>query len=118
VAFLEPAHHPNPFQMIEAIDFKGAGPNVPGSGDEENLAQSDNTNAQMAVSGPEPDVEPEADARGKVARKAAPVARALPAAPVQPAGKPNFFQRLFGPRPAQPPPAAQPVRRATPPPRR
>jgi penicillin-binding protein 2 len=118
VAWLEPAHHPNPFGMIEAIDFKGAGPNVPG-GDEENLDQAgaNNTTTQMAAGGAEPDVEPEADARGKVAKKAAPVARAVPAAaPPQPVAKPNFFQRLFGPRPAPQP--AQPVRRATPPPGR
>ncbi len=115
VAWVAPAHHPNPFQQIEAIDFKGAGPNVP-SGDEENLAQSDNTNAQMATPGAEPDVEPEADARGKVARKAAPVPRALPAAPAQPPSKPGFFRRLFGRRPA--PPAPQPARRSPPPGRR
>ncbi len=111
VAWLAPAHHSNPFEMIEAIDFKGAGPNVPG-GDEENLAQSDNATTQMAAPGAEPDVEPEADARGKVARKPR-VARALPAAPVQPTPKPNFFKRLFGRRPAQPPP--QPARRPPPP---
>lgn len=118
VAWTAPAHHPNPFQMVEAIDFKGAGPNVPG-GDEENLAQSDNANTQMAAAGAEPDVEPEADARGKVARKQQqPVARALPAAPPpQPAARKGLFQRLFGRRPA-PQPAPQPAQRTPPPARR
>jgi penicillin-binding protein 2 len=119
VAWTAPAHHPNPFEMVEAIDFKGAGPNVPG-GDEENLAQSDNANTQMAAAGAEPDVEPEADARGKVARKQQPrpVARALPAAPPpQPAAKKGFFQRLFGRRPP-PQPAPQPPQRTPPPARR
>ena len=36
LAWLAPAQKPNPFQMIEAVDFKDSGPNVPG-GDEENL---------------------------------------------------------------------------------
>ena len=107
LAWIAPAQKANPFQMVEAVDFKGAGPNVP-AGDEENLTASDNTNAQMAAAGPDPDVEPEADAGGRVARRAR-TARAQPVAPPPPARKPNFFERLFGPRPPQP--APPPVRR-------
>ena len=105
LAWIAPAQKANPFQMVEAVDFKDAGPNVP-AGDEENLAGSDNANVQMAAAGQEPDVEPEADAGGRVARRAKSV-RAQPVAP--PPRKPNFFERLFGPRPPQP--APPPVRR-------
>ena len=107
LAWMAPAQKANPFQMIEAVSFKDS-PNVPGSGDEESGPDSDNANVQMAAAGSEPDVEPEADARGRVAPRAQRVIRAQPV--VQPTPKPNFFQRLFGSRrPPQPPP--QPVRR-------
>ncbi len=109
LAWLAPAQKANPFQMIEAVDFKGSGPNVPG-GDEENLAESNNANVQMAAAGSEPDVEPEADARGRVEPRAQRVQRARPAA-TPPPRRPNFFERLFG---AKRPPAPQP----TPPPAR
>ncbi len=113
LAWLAPANKTNPFAMVEPVDFKGSGPNVPDT-DEEKLEESDNANVQMAADGAEPDVEPEADARGKVAPRSQRVARALPVAPPPPPQRPNFFQRLFGARPApQPPP--QPVRRAAPP---
>ena len=110
LAWIAPAQKANPFQMIEAVDFKDASPNVP-AGDEENLAGSANANVQMAAAGQEPDVEPEADAGGRVARRAKSV-RAQPVAPPPPPRKPNFFERLFGPRPAQPTPP--PVRRPAP----
>jgi hypothetical protein len=58
-------------------------------------------------------VEPEADAAGKVQKKAPkPVVVATP-----PPRKPSFFERLFGvrpkptPPPATPPPKQKPVRR-------
>ncbi len=113
LAWLAPANKPNPFAMIEAITFKDSGPNVPGT-DEEKLEESDNANVQMAAADGEPDVEPEADARGKIIPRAQRVARAQPLAPAPPPQKrPNFFQRLFGARPA-PPPAPPPVRRGAP----
>jgi membrane peptidoglycan carboxypeptidase len=121
LAWLEPANKPNPFQLVVSVDYKDS-PNLPSSDEEGDTGGDDNSArpaAQMAPAGAEPDVEPEADARGKVAKKAAPVARAVPAAAPAPppqAQRPNFFQRLFGARPAQQP--AQPVRRATPPPGR
>jgi penicillin-binding protein 2 len=112
LAWLAPAQKANPFQMIEAVDFKDSGPNVAG-GDEENLTDSDSSSAQLAVAGADPDVEPEADARGKVATRARAV-RAVPVAPPPAPQKPNFFQRLFGARPT-PPPAPPPNRRPAPP---
>ena len=102
VAWLAPAHKPNPFQMIKDVNY--AGGNVAG-GDEENADESQNADVQMASTGGAPDVEPEADAQGKVRR--APVARAIP---VEPPRRRNFFERLFGGKR----PAAQP----TPPPAR
>jgi penicillin-binding protein 2 len=111
LAWLAPAEKANAFAMIEAVNFKDSGPNGP-DGDEENLAGADAANVQLAAAGADPDVEPEADARGKIVPKAQRVVRTAPVAPPPPA-KPNFFQRLFGARPAPPPPARRP-----PPPRR
>lgn len=110
LAWLAPAQKSNPFQMIEAVNFKDSSPDLAG-GDEEKLDGSDNTSAQMAAAGPDPDVEPEADAPGRVERRVQRVSRAQPVA-TPPPRKPNFFERLFGPRrPAAPPPAPSPSRR-------
>ncbi len=108
LAWMAPAHKQNPFQMVAAVDYKDAGPNV-GSDDEENADPAQNADAQMAPAGADPDVEPEADAQGKVSQARAPrVARAKPVAPT-PEPPRNFFQKLFGiKRPAQPPPQQQP----------
>src|SRR6266567_1915158 len=105
VAWLAPAHKPNPFQMIKDVTYHGAGGNL-GAEDEENADDSQNATAQMASSDASPDVEPEADSQGKVRRRGTDaVARALPAATPAPR---NFFQRIFGihhqPAPAPPPP--------------
>jgi penicillin-binding protein 2 len=106
LAWLAPARKANPFQMIPAVDFKDSSPKLAG-GDEENLDGS--TNADMAGAGADPSVEPEADAAGKVQKKAVrPVVVATP-----PPRKPSFFERLFGvrPKPAPapaPPPKQQP----------
>jgi penicillin-binding protein 2 len=108
VAWLAPAHKPNPFQMIKDVTYRDSGPSA-GTADEEGADNAQNATVQMASSGAVPDVEPEADSQGKVRRRAsAPVARALPVATPPPR---NFFQRLFGihPRPTPPPP--QPTRR-------
>ena len=107
VAWLAPAHHPNPLQLIKAVDYPGAGGNL-GDTDEEGADTSQSSDAQMASANAEPDVEPEADAGGQVQKVRLP--RAVPAAAPPPARRPNFFERLFGrraPAPAQaaPPPA-------------
>ncbi len=114
VAWLAPAHHANPLQLIKSVSYNDKGGNL-GGGDEEDAPASTAT-AQMASSDAAPDVEPEADSQGKVRRKAgAAVARAVPAA--TPASR-NFFQRLFGikrqPAPA-PPPQPPNRKRGTPP---
>jgi penicillin-binding protein 2 len=107
LAWLAPAHRANPFQMIAAVDFKDSNPKLTAS-DEENLDGS--TNSDMANAGADPDVEPEADANGRVAGQKRMV-RPTPA-PTPPPRKPNFFERLFGVRPKPaPPPPPPPVRR-------
>jgi hypothetical protein len=106
VAWLAPAHKANPFQMIKDVDYHSAGGNL--GSDEENADDSQNADAQMARGGGDPDVEPEADAAGRVAQRAK-VPRAQPVA-AQPQRPPNFFERLFGvkrqpaPVPTPPPP--------------
>ncbi len=103
VAWIAPAHKANPFQMIKDVNY--AGGNV-ASGDEENADASQNADAQMASAGGAPDVEPEADAQGKVRR--APVARAISVAPQRPR---NFFERLFGVKRPAPQATPPPIRR-------
>jgi hypothetical protein len=103
VAWLEPAHHPNPLALVKSVSY--AGSNVDGE-DEEGADASSSTAAQMAADGGAPDVEPEADDQGRVAKKVrAPRAVAVAAPPVR---KPNFFERLFGGN--RPTPSPTPVR--------
>src|ERR1700726_3002092 len=108
VAWLAPAHRANPLQLIKSVSY--AGGNL-GSEDEEGADTSQSADVQMASDSASPDVEPEADAQGKVAKRAR-AARAVPGA--QPQGQPNFFERLFGAR-RQPAPQPTPApRRAVP----
>src|SRR6266576_3514051 len=105
VAWLTPAHHPNPLELIKAVSYTGG--NL-GSEDEEGADTSQSAVVQMASAGGSPDVEPEADAQGRVSKRPS-VPRAQPVA-VQPERKRNFFERLFGvkrqpaPVPTPPPP--------------
>jgi hypothetical protein len=115
VAWLPPAHKTNPFQMIKEVSFKDSGING-GGGDDENANTSQGADVQMAGAGADPDVEPEADSRGRVARRgAASAARSIPVAAPQP--QRNFFQRLFGikrqPAPPPPPPPSRKQRNTT-----
>ena len=101
--------------MIKEVSFRDSGIDK-GNGDEENADTSQGADVQMAGAGGDPDVEPEADSRGKVARRAAASsARAMPVAAPQPPR--NFFQRLFGikrqPAPPPPPPPTQKQRNTT-----
>jgi len=100
VAWMPPAHHPNPFQSIKLVSYTGG--NL--SGDDEEGAADSSADVQMARAGGEPDVEPEADAQGRVANRIR-APRAMPVAPPQ--RQPSFFERLFGARhqPPQPTPA-------------
>jgi membrane peptidoglycan carboxypeptidase len=112
LAWLEPAQKPNPFQFLESVDFKESG--LSGSAeDETNPSDAQSADSQLAAVGPAPDVEPEADAAGRVAGQKRVRAAAVVAPPAR---KPNFFERLFGvrPKPAPaptPPPRRQPGRR-------
>jgi hypothetical protein len=95
--------------MIAAVDFKDSNPKLTAS-DEENLDGS--TSSDMANAGADPDVEPEADANGRVAGQKRMV-RPTPA-PTPPPRKLNFFERLFGVRPKPAPPPTPPPSRRTP----
>jgi len=112
VAWLAPAHKANPLQLIKAVTYPGTGGNLGGE-DEESADQSQTATAQMASSDASPDVEPDADSAGKVRRRGAAAARAVPVA--TPAPPRNFFQRLFGvrQRPAAPPPPPPTRKRGT-----
>jgi penicillin-binding protein 2 len=119
LAWVAPAHKDDPFKMIPAVVFKDTLADVKGS-DEEGANDSQTAEkADMAQPGDAPDVEPEADARGKVKNVTRPkrVLRAQPIAPAtaQPTPKPrNFFQRVFGGGRPGPAPTPKPVRRAQP----
>jgi penicillin-binding protein 2 len=104
VAWLAPAHHANPLQLIKAVSY--AGSNL-GSEDEEGADTSQSADVQMASDNASPDVEPEADAQGQVSKRP----RVVRAAPAPPPRQPNFFERLFGVKRPAPPPAPTPVRR-------
>lgn len=106
VAWIDPAHHANPLALIKSVSYTGS--NVGGE-DEEGADTSQSGAAQMASGGSAPDVEPEADQQGQVAKQRA-TRRAQPVAPTPPPHKPNFFERLFGAKP-QPAPPPQPQRR-------
>ncbi len=105
VAWLAPAHHPNPLQLVKSVSYTGS--NL-GSEDEEGADNGQSADVQLASDNASPDVEPEADAQGQVSKRPR-VARAVAAPPPR---QPNFFERLFGGGkrpPAQPAPT--PVRR-------
>jgi penicillin-binding protein 2 len=107
VAWLAPAHHANPLQLIKSVSYTGG--NL-GSEDEEGADTSQSADVQMASAGDSPDVELEADAQGRVSKRP-PVPRAQPVA-AQPQRPRNFFERLFGVRrQAAPAPTPPPTKR-------
>lgn len=107
VAWIAPAHHPNPLQLIKSVSYTGS--NIGGE-DEEGADTSQSATVQMAAAQAAPDVEQEADDRGSVAAKQK--TRAPRAQPVAlPQRQPNFFERIFGARP-------RPAAASTPPPAR
>jgi penicillin-binding protein 2 len=110
LAWLAPAHHENPFELIKSVSFKES--NV-SSGEDEEDAGASSADVQMASGGGDPDVEQAPDAEGRVDTRQTRVARAQPVATPQPERR-GFFQRLFGghrntPAPA---PTATPSRRS------
>lgn len=112
LAWLAPAHHPNPFAQIKDVSYKDSEQSV-NSDDEENDNNGQAPDVQMASSGGDPDVEEEADDAGKVAPVVNRVrrAQAVAAPPPPPVRQPNFFERLFGGRRPAPQPTPPPVRR-------
>ena len=76
VAWLAPAHHANPLQLIKAVSYPGKEGNL-GADDEEGADQSQAATVEMASSNASPDVEPEADSQGQVRRRGALLWRAL-----------------------------------------
>ncbi len=119
LAWVAPARKPNAFDMIAAVKYKDDLATNPGSDEENaagNTAQATEA-AVMANPGDAPDVEPEADARGRVenAPRARRALRAQPVATPAPQRSRNFFERMFNVRPRRPAPTpAPPVRRARP----
>jgi penicillin-binding protein 2 len=109
VAWLAPAHHSNPLQLIKSVSYTGS--NL-GSDDEEGADTSQSVAAQMATTEATPDVEPAPDAQGEVAQtrgQRVMRAKAVAPPPQQQQRPRNFFERLFGPkRQPQPPPQQQP----------
>jgi len=102
VAWIAPAHHPNPLQLIKSVSYTGS--NVGGEDEEGADTSQSGATVEMADSGAQPDVEPEADAAGQVKRARAP--RAQPVSAPVPERR-GFFQRLFGGH--RNPPAAIPT---------
>ncbi|HEY5036140.1 MAG TPA: penicillin-binding protein 2 [Chthoniobacterales bacterium] len=112
LAWVAPAHKDDPFKLIAAVSYKDALPESKDTDEEGSSGKPAAKHTEMAQPGGAPDVEPEADARGKVKNVSHPkrVPRAQLVAPPPTPQPRNFFQRVFGnrPRPAAP----------TPPPRR
>ncbi|PYK77200.1 MAG: penicillin-binding protein 2 [Verrucomicrobia bacterium] len=104
VAWVAPAHHDNPFELIKSVAFKDS--NVGGGEDEEDAGTS-SADVQMASGGGEPDVEQAPDAEGRVAPRQTRVARAQ-SVTTPPPERRGFFQRLFGRR-STPAPAPTPT---------
>ncbi len=111
LAWLAPAHKPNPFQTFKAVAYHDSSNEA--SSDEENPDASQSTaDVQMASGNAAPDVEAEADSQGRVANRGGRIPRAQPVAmPQPPPRRPNFFERLFGRRPPPTPPPQPPGRR-------
>ncbi len=116
LAWVAPAHKDNPFAMIKAIKFKDT---LSDSGDDEENGSGSTAQviegADMAKAGDAPDVEPEADARGKVNNaRPAKALRAVPVATPPPQRPRGFFERMFNVRPRPAAPTPPPARRARP----
>jgi penicillin-binding protein 2 len=114
LAWVAPARKADPFAMIKAVKFKEG---LPGSGGDEENANGNGAQvaekADMANPGDAPDVEPEADARGRVenARGQKRVLRAQPVTTPAPQRPRSFFERLFNARPRPAAPASTPTPR-------
>jgi len=115
LAWLSPAHKDNPFDQIVAVKYKDDTLGAPNSDEEGGTPNGEQQGAAvMAKAGDAPDVEPEADARGRVG--GANAQRALRAQPVaNPTPRPrSFFERMFNIRPRQPAPTPAPAKKGKP----
>jgi penicillin-binding protein 2 len=115
LAWLAPAHKDNPFDQIVAVKYKDDTLGAPNSDEEGGTPNGEQQGAAvMAKAGDAPDVEPEADARGRVG--GANAQRALRAQPVaNPTPRPrSFFERMFNIRPRQPAPTPAPAKKGKP----
>ena len=113
LAWLAPAHHPNPFALIKEVTFKDEQKSVNGDDEEDDTNDSASADVQMAGPGDAPDVDQDPDAGGQVTRKNNnTVRRAQPVAAPQQTRQPSFFERLFGGR--RPAPAPTPIPRRQP----
>jgi hypothetical protein len=101
VAALAPARKKNPFEGIETLaDYKGGAVTINPEEDSADTHELSDTKVDMKSGNARPDIRVSADARGKVAQKVQ-----KPSAPQ--VDTRNFFQRMFGAKPA--PPRALPV---------
>ncbi len=113
---LAPAHNPHPFDVIQALDFSSSGI-LAANEDESDSIQTTSAAPQMGTGRASPDLNDEADERGRVkkaARESTPQREQQQQVPRVPARerqaeprRRNFFQRLFHPNrttnPAPPP---------------
>ncbi len=119
LAWLPPAHHDDPFKLIAAVTYKDALTDGQDNDEEDSSGKPVADNAQMSPPSDSPDVEPEADARGKVnnashSNRPPPRAKLVAPPAATPPPKRNFFERIFGggrPKAAATP---TPARRARP----
>jgi penicillin-binding protein 2 len=112
LAWVQPAHKDHPFDQIVAVKFRDdplAGPNSDEEGGPPNGVQGEA--AVMAKAGDAPDVDPEADARGRV-KGAQRALRAQPVATPQPTRPRSFFERMFNVRPRPAAPAPTPAKKS------
>jgi len=116
LAWLAPARKPNPFDMIPAVKYKDSAVPVPGDDQESGNGAQPAENADMANPGDAPDVEPDADARGKVENARAPkrALRAVPVATPAPQRPRSLFERMFNIRSKPAAPTPIPTKRARP----
>jgi hypothetical protein len=114
LAWIAPAHHPDPFKLVAAVSYKDNVPETKDTDEEGANGKPAADSTQMAQPGDAPDVQPEADARGRVENvpRARPVMRARPVATPAPQHRRNFFERMFNIHSNRPAPTATPTRRA------
>jgi penicillin-binding protein 2 len=98
---LPPAHKDNPFTLVSAVNYKNGAPALGQASDEEKTDPDQAEHPQVKKTGASPDINPDADAGGRMPGRPTP----------QPTpDRRNIFQRFFHPNK----PAATPAQQATP----